>query len=414
MELSKKLTIISVCIITAIIVGMVGASIALSLTRSGTYLPYTPGTENEGTHSPHFEKLSEIYALIDNFYYTEIDPDTMIQGAIDGMLATLGDPYTFYYSSEQWNTVSSSRNGDNIGIGIQVQAFDDGNIYVTRVFPGGSAYEAGIQKGDILYSANGYMLNAYTPQECTEAISHVKVPLGEVSELIVLRGEEKIEIHAEYREYIMPKTECAILEGNIGYLSIDEWFGTVNAEVNDAIALFEQNGVEGIIIDLRDNPGGYLDYVVDITDLFMPEGVIIYTEDRNGERVYYESDSECVGLPLAVLVNGSSASASEVFSIAIQKSGSGTIVGTQTYGKGIVQTTYPVSNDGDNVQMTTSRYFAADGFCLHLEGVTPDIVVEAGELTREAIITSPNPELDPQLKAAYDYLLGEIAHEKAE
>jgi carboxyl-terminal processing protease len=195
------------------------------------------------------------------------------------------------------------------------------------------------------------------------------------------------------------RVEYEILEGDIGYVLLYDFFGSAMEGVDAALGYFEEQKVKGIIFDVRDNPGGLLDYCIGITDHFVDGGVIVYTEDRNGEREYYNATEGRIELPLAVLTNKDSASASEIFAAAIQEAGTGVIVGETTYGKGIVQTLYQFYSDGAGMQLTTSAYYTQSGKSIHKSGVTPDLAVEESE------------EGDSQLEAALRLLWEQTGYE---
>lgn len=199
--------------------------------------------------------------------------------------------------------------------------------------------------------------------------------IGTYTQLGVLRNGEKFTVGVERRAVTQDRVEYDILEGDIGYIWLYDFFGTAIEGVDEALTYFDENAVKGIVFDVRDNPGGSLEYCIKITDRFVDDGVIVYTEDRDGLKVNYNGTPGKNELPLVVLVNGQSASASEIFSAAIQEAGTGIILGETTYGKGIVQTLYSFP-DGAGIQLTTSAYYTASGKSIHEQGVTPDVEVE--------------------------------------
>lgn len=414
MEITKKFAVIAVCVLTAVIIALTASSVTLAILGKNTKAQYLTSEPTNGeSYETRYERLDEIYNILMEDYYEEPDSETLLQGAIDGMLASLNDPYTYYYTPEEWKQENDGRSGSYIGIGVEIGVFDN-CLYITEVFKNGPASEAGLKKGDIIYASDGEVLTASNTEERDVAISKIKGLQGTVRKLDILRDGEHFICDVECRPVVESKTEYTILENQIGYLKIDEFFGNVVEEVEEALRYFEDNGAEGIIVDVRDNPGGYLNAVVYISDLFMPEGMITKTIGRNGATEVYTSEEGCVGLPLVVLVNGASASSSELFADAIKNSGTGTIIGTKTYGKGIVQTSYPFITDGAYVQITTSKYYNASDESLHKVGVLPDIEVQASEVTKESILNAPSVRYDVQLKAACDYLTAEIENEKSE
>ena len=216
---------------------------------------------------------------------------------------------------------------------------------------------------------------------------------GETLSFTIQRGD----VNINYVEY-------SVLEGNVGYLSIYQFTGDDVEGVKEAISAFQEAGVSALVVDVRSNPGGLLDDVVEICDMLLPEGLIVYTENRQGVREEYYADAEYWDVPMAVLVNGESASASEIFAAAVQDTGRGVVVGETTYGKGIVQTLYSFS-EGDGVQLTTSAYYTPSGASIHGQGVTPDIEV-ALAADASVVYHAPDAETDAQLRAALEALAG--------
>ena len=337
-------------------------------------------------------------------YYEELDPDTLIQGAIDGMFSAVDDPYTYYYTPEKMAATNADRVGLYVGIGVEVRIFGDGKIYVTRVFDGSPAQDAGILRGDIIVSADDIQLSAVTGEELTEAVSHIKGEQGTSVHIGISRGEEILEMDVLRLSVVSNRVEYHTLDNGILYVRLYDFFGDAVNGMQGAIAYAQENGLNGMIVDIRGNPGGQLDICVNICDMFLDEGVIVYTLDRQQHRMDYNATNGKVEIPVAVIVNGESASASEIFAAALKDYGIATIVGTTTYGKGIVQTQYQFPSDGAGMQLTTSAYYTPNGMSIHKTGVTPDIVVEAAETTQQTLLEGPTLENDPQLKAAWELI----------
>ena len=373
-SVSKKACTI---VTTALLLIILSASVTLALTgdRSNAASPGVNGAATE-SYDTRYRRLDEVYNHLINEYYIDVEPETLIQGAINGMMASLDDPYTFYFTPEEMSSTNSARSGSYVGIGVQVIRSADNYIQITRVFSDGSAKEAGLMKNDMILSADGIELRPTTDTELTEAVSVIKNgEIGTFTELGILRNGEHFTVNVERRAVTQDRVEYEILDGDIGYLLLYDFFGTAVEGVDEAIRHFENNSVKGMIFDVRDNPGGLLDYCIQITDRFVDSGIIVYTEDRYGLRMNYEGTDGRTDLPLIVLVNGNSASASEIFSAAVQEAGTGTVLGETTYGKGIVQTLYQFQSDGAGMQLTTSAYYTAGGKSIHKTGVKPDVEV---------------------------------------
>lgn len=337
-------------------------------------------------------KMEEIRELINLYYLDTIDSKDVEQGIYEGMVSGLDDPYSVYYSGEDLERLEESTNGEYLGIGAVVtQDPETGTITIVRCFEDTPASEAGLQTGDILTTLNGEEI---TGVELNKVVDRIKTEPGDVVTLGYYRDGEEGKARVERRNIQLPTVEWEMLDDGIGYLEILE-FDTITVEqFQSALKYLEEEGMEKLIIDVRDNPGGTLQSVCDILDELLPEGLMVYTEDKYGHRQEYTSDAaHRFTKPLAVLVNENSASASEVFSGAIKDYGLGTLVGTTTFGKGIVQRVYNLS-DGSGVKLTIARYYTPDGNDIHGKGITPDIEVEQDEESEE----------DDQLQTAIDIL----------
>lgn len=347
-------------------------------------------------------KIGYIMSMIDSEFYFEYDKDKALDGIYYGVLDSLGDVYSTYYSKEEFDDLMETTQGVYYGIGVKVsQSFETGIITVAKVFEGAPAFEAGMLPGDILVAVNdedisGMDLNlVVTMIKSEEEGSKVKIT--------VLRDGKYVDMDVERRKVEYPAVEYEMLDNNIGYLQLVE-FDTVSVKQFEA-ALKDLNsqGMKGIVFDLRDNPGGTLDSVVGILDMILPECTIIYTEDKDGKvGSKYVSDADTIlNVPAVVLVNGNSASAAEVFAGDVQDMGVATLVGTTTFGKGIVQQVYPIG-DGTAVKLTQSSYFTSAGRNIHGDGIEPDVYVELDEaLYGKAVIEKDE---DNQLQKALEVL----------
>ena len=349
-------------------------------------------------------RAREILAIVERDYYTQIDENQLATGAIRGMLATLDDPYTFYYTAEEYQAMNEETTGHYSGVGMLVGLDGRGNLMVMRVFRDSPAMLAGVQAGDLLVAVNGTPVAGNTSRDLNTAVSLLKGDDQTPVEATFERNGERLTFTLMRGAVNINYVEYSVLDGDIGYLSIYQFSGDDVAGVTEALSAFREAGVRALVVDVRSNPGGLLSDVVQICDLLVPEGMIVYTEDRQGRRQEYYADGEYWDVPMAVLVNGMSASASEIFAAAVQESGRGAIVGETTYGKGIVQTLFSFA-EGDGVQLTTSAYYTASGASIHGRGVTPDIEVSLAD-DDPILYYAPDPEGDEQLRAALDALQG--------
>lgn len=351
-------------------------------------------------------KIQQIEALIGERFLYDVDQEEVEEYIYKGIMAGLGDPYSAYYTEEEFADVMEDTEGVYYGIGVQAsQSYETMESTIVQVYKDSPAQEAGLKKGDIICEVNGE--NVQT-QDLNEIVSKIKGEEGTTVHLKCYRPEteEYVETDVERRSVEMDTVASEMLSDAIGYIQITSFDGVTADQFKAALNDLEAQGMEGLIIDLRDNLGGLVDSVVEIADWMLPEGTIVYTEDKNGEGESYSSDEEHqFTKPLAVLVNEYSASASEIFAGAVKSYGTGTLVGTKTFGKGIVQNIIPLK-DGSAVKMTVSRYFTPDGICIHGEGIEPDVEVELPEeLKSKPVLTK---EEDVQLQEAIQAVEGQI------
>lgn len=352
------------------------------------------------------KKITYIKRLIDRYYMGEVTEEDYQTWELRSLLYALDDPYSCYYTPEEYDELMESSNGTYCGIGALVsQNVKTGVITIVKPFVDGPAYKAGMLPGDIIYKVEG---EEVTGVDISKVVGEMKGERGtKVTVEVVREGESSPIVLEIIRDDIeVPTVEYKMMEDNIGYIYVME-FDVVTAEqFIGAIDKLLSQGMKGLVIDIRDNPGGLLDTVVAMLDRMLPEGLIVYTEDKNGNQEKESSDAKEFNLPLAVLINGNSASASEIFAGAIQDYEKGTIVGTQSFGKGIVQSVIPLY-DGSAVKMTVAYYFTPKGRNIHGIGITPDVEVELEEGLSQKVVLSE--EEDNQLQKAIEVVKEKIA-----
>ena len=363
---------------------------------------------NQGAVTDSFvQKAKYIEETVKESYTGDIDDEQMEEYMYKGMMASLGDPYSAYYTSEEYEELTTETTGSYEGIGVVMQQdVDTGEVKVVRCYEGAPGEKAGLLPEDVLVEVNGESVSG---MELSEVVDKVKNSQDQVAHLTIAReGEsEYLEIDVHLEEVNIPVVQSEMLEDNIGYIAIYEFTKQTEPQYMEAFEALKDQGMEQLIIDVRNNPGGLLTSVCNILEDILPEGLIVYTEDKNGEREEYTCDGENeLDIPLAVLVNGNSASASEIFAGAIQDYGKGTIVGTTTFGKGIVQSLIPF-NDGSAIKTTTAKYYTPSGKCIHGTGIQPDVEVELSEGLEQE--TSISHEEDNQLQKAIEVVKGSEA-----
>lgn len=391
------------------------ASSGLTMLLTGTGISESRRNKDWNGNSElaqRYARLEEVRQTLMEEYYKEVDEETLITGAIRGMMSSLEDPYTFYYTPEEMEAENETSEGQYHGVGMLVQMTEEGGLRVVRVFRDSPAEKAGMLAGDLLIAVDGTPVSGATSKDMSEAVSMIRGEDNSAVTITIRRGTEEFDLTATRGDVTINYVEHQMLDGNVGYVQVYQFMGSVSYGFAEAVNDLMDQGVEGIIVDLRANPGGLLSAVVDMSDMVLPEGLIIYMEDRAGRRQSFYSDEQYADFPMVVLVDENSASASEIFAAAMQDYGRATIVGKTTFGKGIVQTLITFRDDGAGMQYTTASYYTPKGVSIHGEGVHPDVEVDMQE-SYDATITTPDPENDNQLAVAIEELQ-KLIEEQAE
>ncbi len=352
-----------------------------------------------------YEKLELLRQIVETYYYEDVDEEKLLDGAAAGLMAGIGDVYSCYYTKEEMESFNEETEGLYAGIGCQLLADpEDHMITVIRVFKGSPAEDVGIMAGDkIVYVNDEY----YTANEMDQAVKVMRGTPGTDVKVTVLRDLETIDFDITRQMVSINYVEYQILPDNIGYVMIYDFLGVVTEGVAEAVRTFEEAGVSGMIIDLRNNGGGLVDSAVGIADLILPEGVVVSMRDKAGNVSEERIDNEYYKVPIVVLVNGYSASASEILAGAIRDYHAGTLVGTKTFGKGIVQSAMEFP-DGTGMKVTSARYYTPSGECIHEIGIEPDVECELDEEATKLFARNALPmEKDEQLQKAIAILKGE-------
>ena len=321
---------------------------------------------------PRVQKLEYLEELIDTYYLEDKDEDELAEGLYAGLIYGLGDPYSRYYTAKEYQEENTSSQGSYVGIGVVMQENKEGGVQIVQCYEGGPGEAAGLKEGDVVSAVDGQDI---TESSVSEVASMIRDSDAENVILTVHRenADEPLTITVPITDVELPSVFHEMLEPKIGYIRVTEFKGVTEEQYTTAFQDLKDQGMEKMIVDLRDNPGGLLDSVCDILRQILPEGLIVYTEDKNGNREEETCDGKnALDIPLAVLVNENSASASEIFAGAVKDYGIGTIVGTTTYGKGIVQSIRTLS-DGSAVKLTVSKYYTPKGNNIHKTGITPDV-----------------------------------------
>ena len=349
-----------------------------------------------------FAKLKEIMDVVDIYFYEEPDKDKMLEYAIWGMLQGLGDNYTFYYNPERWKQLWDDDEGSYAGVGIQMMAnFNDNTVTISRVFKNTPAEEAGLKKGDHLIRVDDLTVTAET---MSDAANLMRGKEAETVEIEVVRRGENIVLTVGRRQIQVNWVEHTMMDDQVGLIVLYDFAGDCVTGFSDALKELREQGATSLIVDLRDNGGGWVDEAEKIADLFLDKQLLFYAEDRFGHRnENYTTDGKD-DIPLVIMINGNSASSSEILAGSLRAAGRATLVGTKSYGKGIMQYVVPLNGTNgqeDGMQVTFAQYFMPDGQVVHKVGLTPDVEVEMPEELIGEYFELGDMN-DPQLKTAWE------------
>lgn len=357
-----------------------------------------------------YQHLEEVLAVIDEQYLWEYDVDELLEGAAQGMIGALGDDYSYYYTAADVEDTEEAISGEYGGLGIEVFAnANDLTITVRRVFYGSPAQECGMRANDKIIAINDEEVTAY---DLDYAVSQMRGEVGGEVKLMILRDGEIFETTAVRAIVQTQIIDSEILENNIGYIRVHYFEGNLDQQFAEAVETFQQEGVEALVIDLRDNSGGFVELATAVANLFVDDGAILSSEDKYGRRLTYYAEEGGWEIPIAVLMNKYSASASEILAAALRDECGAILVGTQSFGKGIMQAVYTFPDGLSGMQTTSEYWYTPAGECIHGEGLTPDIAVELGE---DSLDENYNiiREKDSQLNAAIEALLEKLTQENA-
>lgn len=360
------------------------------------YVTNTSFSELTGIGSKVVYKLNALSSVLNNkFYFENVDEDVAADNIYKAYLASFGDKYTVYYTPEEYKALMESTTGTFYGIGAVCQKSDEAGVLIVEPYEDAPAYKAGIRKGDRVIEVDGRDIS---DMDLSAAVALIKGDKGTQVRLTVIRDGSRMEFEITRDAVDVKTVDYEMQEDGIGYIIISQFDDVTTKQFKEAVLELQKQDMKGLVIDVRSNPGGVLSVVVDILDEIVPKGLIVYTDDVNGNRKEYsgKSDNE-LNVPIAVLVDGNSASASEIFAGTMQDYGKAAIIGTQTFGKGIVQTIQPLT-DGSAIKYTIAKYYTAKGQDIHGHGVTPDIVVEY----------DGNENGDNQYDAAMEYVKSQI------
>ncbi len=397
------------------VVAIVAAAVAVSVcaTIFVLYSAYTSVNRHvisfdaETVDLDNVVKFNQVRDILKKDFYMSVDENKLIEGATNGLAEALDDPYTVYFNKEQMQAFLEKSEGSYVGIGVTVNVDDKGLLTVIEPYEGSPAKEAGMKQGDKIVKVDDKDVTAFSDENMI--ISMIKGKENTKVNITVYRPSEDryLQFDITRRRIKASNIKSEIIDGNIGYIKLVMFDSEIAKYFRNDLNSMMNKGIEGLIIDLRDNPGGSYEQVVQIADSLLPEGVIVYTEDREGKKEIQNSNRSSIGLPLVLLINGNSASASEILAGSVKDHGIGKLVGTRTFGKGLVQE-LKLLKDGSGLKVTISRYFTPSGVCIHGTGIKPDIEVDVLDEYRNHPVSQIPRDRDIQLESAIEALLGEI------
>lgn len=360
-------------------------------------------------HSMPFEipmsrsmKVEVLKSYLDEYYVEEMDEDLIDEMLYTGMAAGTGDRYTYYMTEETLDQYLENANGNFDGVGIEVYTTQEGEVIISRVMEGQPAEQAGLQEGDVIIGVDGEDMQG---KLVSDVAAKIRGKAGTPVTIEVLRKStgEILEKTMNRAVVVMESVDSRMIDGNIGYISISGFKENTYEQFKTALDTLMENGMEGLVLDLRDNPGGLVKSVYHIGEELLPEGTMVYTLDKQEKRDDIECDAEYLDIPLTVLVNENSASASEIFAGAVKDTGRGTLVGMQTFGKGLVQRLFTLP-DGSGLNVTIQKYYTPNGTSIHGIGIAPDEVLQLPEKYLSTALTDIPEAEDNQLQKALDVL----------
>ena len=388
--------LIALVIIIVAVGSFFGGSVFGSLNKQVVLNPQTTPQDDA-----FFDKLYEVKDILNSEYYLDIDQNALLEGAIKGMVNAVGDPYSVFFNAQEYQSFNDDGNGNYVGIGVMVGIKED-KIVVITPFEGSPAYNVGIRTGDFITKVEGV---SYTGQELDKAVSIIKGNEGEPVTLTIMTDGIERDVTIVRASITIDNVESEMLEGNIGHVTLLQFSADTAKQVKTEMDTLKAQGAVGYILDLRGNPGGFLDEAVELGSLFTKKGdTLLYTLDKYDQKTVYPSlGGDYIGIPLVVMIDGGSASASEVVAGALKDYGAATLVGQKSFGKGIVQMIYDVG-EGEGLKVTVSSYYSPNGVNIHGTGIVPDIEVALPEDIQAPLIL----DNDTQLQKAVEALKGKI------
>lgn len=361
-------------IMIAVILGFIvaGGIVTVIFLSSGTVVLPKNQYDNMKYMSEKYEKTEQLYSTIQDKYYQAVEDQPLLEGIYKGLFYGLDDPYSEYLTASEYQDLMVSTMGEFEGIGVTITGDSNGNIVVVSTIEGTPAEQAGLRTGDVITMVNS---EPYSSAQLSKAASAMRGEKGTKVTITYWREGETTDLVLTRAKIVDQSVYSKILTDNVGYIRITQFEKNTDEDFEVALNQLEKANVSGIIIDLRNNGGGLIDSGINIADMLLGEGTITYLEDNNEERTYYNSDEASTNIPYLLLINEGTASTSEILAAAVQDNEGGMVVGTKSFGKGIVQSVEMLP-DGDAIKLTVMQYYSPKGNIINGKGVIPEITVE--------------------------------------
>lgn len=406
--MDKKFSLRQVAVIAAVAVILsIFATAAVFYMINSINTRYVIGFDAKTVRYENVNKFNQVRKILKDDYYQKVDENMLIEGAVSGLAESLKDPYTVYFTKDQMKAFMEKSEGSYVGIGVTVNTDTNGFLTVIEPFENSPAKQVGIKQGDKIVKVDDTDVTAVRDENMI--ISMIKGTENTKVKITVYRpGEDKyLQFDIVRKRIKASNIKSEIMEGNIGYIKLVMFDSEIAKYFKNDLNKMLGKGIKGLIIDLRDNPGGSYEQVVEIADGLLPEGMIVYTEDRDGSKQVKLSNKAGLDLPLVILTNGNSASASEILAGAVKDNARGTLVGTKTFGKGLVQE-LRLLDDGSGIKVTISRYFTPSGVSIHGVGIKPDIEIDVSSEYKNLPVSQIPRNKDIQLQSAIEAVKGKM------
>lgn len=393
--------LIALVLVTAVLSAGITAGVMYSGGNSSSN--YGLRFDPDKVNAENIKKYDQVRSALVKRYYEDVDENTLLEGSIAGMADSLKDPYTVYFNKDQMKLFMEKSEGSYVGIGVSITMDNNGLLTIVEPFEGSPAKKAGIIQGDKIIRVNDKDVTSIRDEDMI--IKMIKGAENTNVKITVYRSSEgkSIDFEMQRKRIKVENIRSELLPGNIGYIKIIMFDGEIAKAFEDRLTKLLAQKMKGLIIDVRDNPGGAYEQVIAIADRLIPKGLIVYTEDKQKNKREELSSSKELGLPIVMLVNGNSASASEILAGAVKDNKKGTLVGTKTFGKGLVQEVLPLS-DGSGLKVTVARYFTPSGVCIQGIGIVPDEEVQPDEKYKNVPVSQIPREDDTQFKRAVEVM----------